>query len=73
MSEIPKEHQLECRTCGKILDMRDLGQVLAHGWWNESQGRYVCDDQPRDVEYTASRKVGDQVEWSRDKKPTNLN
>lgn len=31
MKNIPKEHQLKCKGCGKILDMRDAS-ILAHGW-----------------------------------------
>jgi hypothetical protein len=73
MNEIPKEHQLECVTCGQILDMRDLGQILSHGQWNRENQRYECQEQPRDVEYTSSRKVGDSVEWTKDKTPINLN
>lgn len=73
MSDIPKEHQLECPTCGKTIDMRDLGQVLSHGYWDKYQGKYVCDDEPADVTYTSSKKVGDSVEWTKDKKPINLN
>ena len=70
---IPAEHQLECRTCGQILDMRDLGQMLSHGQWNRETQRYECQDEPRDVEYTSSRKVGDPIEWTKDKTPINLN
>ena len=70
---IPVEHQMECPTCGKVIDMRDLGQVLSHGYWNDTLKRYQCDDQPADVPYSSSRKVGDATEWTKDKKPINLN
>lgn len=72
MCDIPIEHQLKCPTCGKIIDMRDLGQALSHGVYNENTGAYECHE-PVDVEYSSSKKVGDSVEWTKDKKPINLN
>lgn len=72
-NSIPKEHQLECATCGEILDMRDLGQVLSHGQWDPAANDFICLNKPIDVEYGTSRKVGDPVEWTKDKKPINLN
>lgn len=72
-SMIPLEHQHKCATCGKILDMRDLGQVLSHGNYNETLGIYVCKDEEMDVPYQSSRKVGDPVEWTKDKKRIDLN
>lgn len=39
---IPPEHALKCPTCGKIVDMRDLGQVLCHGMMNKNTGKYEC-------------------------------
>lgn len=69
---IPPSHALTCPTCGKTIDMRDLGQVLAHGQYNETLGIYECQE-PVDVPYSSSRKVGDNVEWSKDKKPNHLN
>ena len=71
-SKIPAEHQLQCPTCGKTIDMRDLGQVLAHGQYNEKLGIYECKE-PEDVQYKSSRKVGDPVEWTKDKKQIDLN
>lgn len=68
---IPPEHQLLCPTCGQIFDMRDLGQVLSHGVFNELTGKYECT--PVDAPYSTSKKVGDNVEWTKDKKPINLN
>lgn len=64
---IPIEHQLKCPTCGKIIDMRDLSQVLAHGQYNEQTGKYECHE-PVDVPYSSSKKVGDSVEWTKGKK-----
>lgn len=51
--------------------MRDLGQALSHGIFNELTGKYECT--PVDVPYSTSKKVGDNVEWTKDKKPINLN
>jgi len=69
---IPPEHALICPTCGKTIDMRDLGQVLAHGVYNEITGKYECLEAV-DVPYSSSKKVGDSVEWMKDKKKIDLN
>lgn len=65
---IPKEHQLKCPGCGKILDMRDPS-CLSHGWIKD--GKIVCyeDEMP----YTSSKEVGQPVEWTKDKKKIDLN
>lgn len=65
---IPKEHQLKCKGCGKILDMRDPS-VLCHGWIED--GEIVCYDEP--IPYSSSRKVGEPVQWTKDKKQIDLN
>lgn len=66
---IPTEHQLVCEGCGKLLDKRDAS-ILSHGWIED--GKIVCyDDEP--IPYTSSKKVGDNIEWTNDKKPINLN
>jgi hypothetical protein len=74
---IPPEHALTCPTCGKIVDMRDLGQVLCHGFMNKETGQFECMSDEEiaalDVQYSSSKKVGDNVEWTKDKKPLNLN
>ena len=70
--DIPIEHQLKCPTCGKIIDMRDLGQVMSHGMYNKETGKHECHE-PEDVPYSTSKKLGDNVEWTKDKKPINLN
>ena len=70
---IPQEHQLKCPTCGATIDLRDLGQVLSHGMWNDYTERYECKPEPQTVQYETSRKIGDPVEWTKDKKPINLN
>lgn len=69
---IPHSHALTCATCGKVIDMRDLGQVLAHGQHNEVTGKYECHE-PVDVPYSSSKKVGDSAEWSKGKKRIDLN
>lgn len=57
--------------------MRDLGQVLSHGEYNKATGKYECltDEEiaALDVQYSSSKKVGDNIEWTKDKKPINLN
>lgn len=74
---IPQEHQLVCPTCGKIIDMRDLGQVLCHGFMNKETGKYECMSDEEiaalDVPYSSSKKVGDSVEWSKGKERIDLN
>ena len=67
--KIPKEHQLKCGGCGKILDMRDAS-ILSHGWIEK--GEIVCFDDVK-VPYSSSKKKGDSLEWTKDKKPINLN
>ena len=60
---------LICKGCGKALDMRDPS-ILAHGWIED--GEIVCyDEEP--IEYSGSRKIGDPVFWTKDKKPININ
>lgn len=71
MNTIPIEHQLKCETCGSIIDMRDLSQVLSHGFKNELTGKFECN--AVEAEYSSSKKVGDNVEWTKDKKPISLN
>jgi hypothetical protein len=73
MSEIPKEHQLLCSGCGRIIDMRDPGQVLSHGWVEGDNIVCYLDDEQIVVPYTSSMKIGDNVEWIADKKPIPLN
>lgn len=67
--QIPKEHQLKCEGCGKILDMRDPS-ILSHGWIEDSI--IVCYDE-KPIKYSSSKKVGDSILWTADKKPINLN
>ena len=67
--EIPKEHQLKCQGCNKILDMRDPS-ILSHGWIEE--GKIVCYDEGP-IPYSSSKKVGDNIQWTPNKKPIHLN
>lgn len=67
--EIPKKHQLKCEGCEKILDMRDTS-ILSHGWIED--GEIVCyDEEP--IKYSSSKKVGDSVLWTADKKMIHMN
>jgi len=67
--EIPKEHQLKCNGCGKMLDMRDV-LILSHGWIED--GEIVCyDDEP--IAYSSSQKIGDHLQWDNNKNPIYLN
>ena len=66
--EIPIEHQLKCEGCGKVLDMRDAS-ILSHGWIE--RGEIVCYDEV--IPYSSSKKIGDSIQWTADKKPINLN
>lgn len=68
IEKIPEQYQLLCNGCGKMLDMRDAG-CLAHGWIEDS--KIVCYDD--NIPYSSSRKIGESVEWTKDKKPVNLN
>jgi hypothetical protein len=67
--EIPEEHQLKCNGCGKILDMRD-SSVLAHGWIEN--GKIVCYDES-EIPYSSSIKIGEPIQWTKDKQPIFLN
>lgn len=62
--KIPEEHQLKCKGCGKILDMRDPS-VLCHGWIEN--GVIVCYDDSVKIEYSGSKKVGEPIYWTKDK------
>lgn len=66
---IPKEHQLKCPGCGKILDMRDPS-CLAHGWIEN--GKILCHEE-EEIPYTSSKEVGKAVEWTKNKKRIDLN
>ena len=66
---IPKEHQLKCEGCNKILDMRDPS-ILSHGWIED--GEIVCYDE-KPIEYSGSKKKDDSTYYTKDKQPINLN
>lgn len=68
MNIIPIEHQLKCEGCGKILDMRDAS-ILGHGWIED--GEIVCYDD--NIQYSGSKKVGEPVFYTKDKKEIFLN
>lgn len=66
---IPKDHQLKCNGCSKILDMRDIS-ILSHGWIEN--GIIICYDEV-DLPYSSSRKKGDPTLYTKDKTPISLN
>jgi hypothetical protein len=68
--KIPKEHQLICPDCGQVIDMRDLNQVFAH---ENCNGIPIDYDNMEQIPYSGSQKIGDSVEWTKDKKPITLN
>jgi len=65
---IPKEHQLKCEGCGKILDMRNAS-VISHGWIED--GKIICYDV--EVPYSSSQKLSEPILWTKDKKAIDLN
>jgi len=67
--EIPKEHQLECEGCGKILDMRNPS-ILSHGWIEN--GQIVCYEE-KVIKYSSSKKIGDNIQWDTNGNPIRLN
>jgi len=66
---IPKEHQLKCEGCGKILDMRDAS-ILAHGWIEN--GEIICYEEV-EISYSGSVKIGEPTFWTKDKQAIPLN
>jgi hypothetical protein len=56
-------HFYTCEGCGKVLDKRDLGQVLSHGWINKKTGKIDCTNAELQITYTSVKKVGDKVRW----------
>lgn len=68
--KIPKEYQLVCEGCGKILDMRDPS-LLSHGWIEGDE--IVCYEDDEPIKYSSSIKVGESILWTVDKKPIHLN
>ena len=59
-----KKHQIKCKNCGKILDMRDLGEILGH--------EDNCGDKIN-VDYSGSQKIGDSVFYTKEKIRIDLN
>ena len=58
MRPVPEKHQLICATCGKILDMRNLGQIFSHDIGN-GNGTYYClpDEDELDIDYDGCSRV----------------
>lgn len=61
-----------CPTCGDPVDKRDLAAVLSHGWFNPETEKYECRD-IGDVEYSGSVRVGEPIQWTKDKRKIDLN
>lgn len=53
-----KEHEMICRECGQVMDLRDLSQVLAHENCNGIPVNYL---KVNKVECSGSMKLGDPV------------
>lgn len=72
MTEIPKEYQLKCEGCGKILDMRDVN-IISHGWIED--GMIVCylDEGEHSIPYSGSQMIGEPIFWTKDKESININ
>lgn len=68
-----QDHYEKCPTCGKLIDMRDLGQVFSHGWMNKETGKYECSDEEIVVPFSSSKKVGDSVQYFKNGMTENLN
>lgn len=70
ITHIPKEFQLKCEGCSKILDMRDPS-ILSHGWIEN--GVIVCYVDEPVITYSGSKKIGDSTFYTKNKKPIQIN
>ena len=61
-----ESYEIKCPTCGKILDKRNSGQILSHGWKNPGTGFYECPDEETEIPFSTAKKVGDNVQWTKD-------
>jgi hypothetical protein len=68
-TEMPKEHQLICKGCGKLLDMRDPS-IFSHGWIEN--GEIVCYEE-KEIEFSSSRKIDSPVAYMKGTYPVNIN
>jgi hypothetical protein len=62
-----------CPTCGKMLDKRNPGQVLSHGWKNPQTDKYECSEDEMEIPYSTAKKTGDNVQWTKDGDKLDLN
>lgn len=67
------EHEIQRPTCGKILDQRNLGQMLSHGWKNNDTGLYECQDEDMDIPFRSAKMERDSVQWMKKGKRIDLN
>ena len=70
MCEIPKEHRMNCNSCGQAMDLRDLSQVFAH---EECGGIPIDYDKIRQAAYSGSQKIGSSEVDLKNKGKINLN
>lgn len=63
------EHFQKCEVCGKNFDMRDLSEVMHHCF----TGACATSDEIVKVPYLKSKRIGDNIEYTEDKKPIYLN
>jgi hypothetical protein len=63
-----EQHFQECNACGELYDMRDIGDVAFHGFDQCLEG-----GEPKDIPYSSSKKVGESVEYTKDKQAVHLN
>jgi hypothetical protein len=65
-------YYMTCPTCGKLIDKRNLGQVLSHGRFNPASGNYECRDE-KDAQFSTARKVGESKVFTKDGREIDLN
>lgn len=74
---IPKEHQMKCERCGRILDLRDFNQVVGHGLFYKVKKNFICytdeEIEQLNIQYSGSTKVGEPIFWTKDMKPIHIN
>lgn len=62
------EHHFKCEACGAMYDRRDFGEMIHH-----NTAKCLTNEPMADIPYNTSRRKGDDIEWTKDKKPINLN
>ena len=67
---VPKEHQMNCNTCGQIMDLRDLSQVFAH---EECNGIPIDYEAMEQIPNSGAQKIGSPELHTKDNGIINLN